>query len=95
MKKTWAALLVAGMMAGFTGCGNPLDDERELSPTTFTTTIEQDAVTKTSLGAPDASRMTFADVILDEYTTRRRDYNTSYFWIPSDHYPMVIDFSVE
>lgn len=40
-------------------------------------------------------RITFADVILDEYTTRRRDYNTSYFWIPSDHYPMVIDFSVE
>lgn len=45
---------------------------------------------------PLFERITFADVIWDEYTTPVRDpQGLSNFWRPSDHLPILIDFNMK
>ena len=45
---------------------------------------------------PLYDRITYADVIWDEYTTPVRDpQKLSNFWRPSDHMPIMIDFDLK
>ena len=45
---------------------------------------------------PLFDRITFANVIWDEYTTPVRDpQGLSNFWRPSDHLPILIDFNMK
>ena len=45
---------------------------------------------------PLYDRITFADIIWDDYTTPVRDpQNLSNFWRPSDHLPILIDFDMK
>ena len=45
---------------------------------------------------PLYDRITFADIIWDDYTTPIRDpQNLSNFWRPSDHLPIIVDFDMK
>ena len=45
---------------------------------------------------PLYDRITYADIIWDDYTTPIRDpQNLSNFWRPSDHLPIVVDFNMK
>ena len=45
---------------------------------------------------PLYDRITYADIIWDEYTTPIRDpQNLSNFWRPSDHLPIIVDFDMK
>ena len=45
---------------------------------------------------PLYDRITYADIIWDDYTTPMRDpHNLSNFWRPSDHMPIIVDFDMK
>ena len=64
----------------------------EFKPSTGSKTSRIDFVYCTK---PLYDRITFADIIWNDYTTPVRDpQNLSNFWRPSDHLPIVIDFNM-
>ena len=65
----------------------------EFKPTTGSKTSRIDYVYCTK---PLYDRITYADVIWDDYTTPVRDpQKLSNFWRPSDHMPIIIDFDMK
>ena len=65
----------------------------QFKPTTGSRTSRIDYVYCTK---PLYDRITFADVIWDEYTTPVRDpQKLSNFWRPSDHLPILVDFDMK
>ena len=65
----------------------------QFKPTTGSKTSRIDYVYCTK---PLYDRITFADVIWDEYTTPVRDpQKLSNFWRPSDHLPIIVDFDMK
>ena len=65
----------------------------QFKPTTGSKTSRIDYVYCTK---PLYDRITFADVIWDEYTTPVRDpQKLSNFWRPSDHLPILVDFDMK
>lgn len=65
----------------------------EFKPTTGSRTARIDYVYCTQ---PLYDRITYADVIWDDYTTPVRDpQKLSNFWRPSDHMPIMIDFDMK
>ena len=65
----------------------------EFKPTTGSKTSRIDYV---YCSKPLYDRITYADVVWDEYTTPVRDpQKLSNFWRPSDHMPIIIDFDMK
>jgi endonuclease/exonuclease/phosphatase family metal-dependent hydrolase len=65
----------------------------EFKPTTGSKTARIDYVYCTK---PLYDRITFADIIWNEYTTPVRDpQGLSNFWRPSDHMPILVDFAID
>ena len=65
----------------------------EFKPTTGSKTARIDYVYCTK---PLYDKITFADIIWNEYTTPVRDpQGLSNFWRPSDHMPILVDFAIE
>lgn len=65
----------------------------EFKPTTGSKTSRIDYVYCTK---PLYDKITYADVIWDDYTTPVRDpQKLSNFWRPSDHMPIIIDFDMK
>ena len=65
----------------------------EFKPSTGSKTSRIDFVYCTK---PLFDRITYADIIWDDYTTPIRDpQNLSNFWRPSDHLPIIVDFDMK
>lgn len=67
------------------------NDPDEFKPTTGRKVSRIDYVYCTR---PLFDRITYADVVWDDYTTPVRDTVTN-FWRPSDHLPIMIDFDMK